>query len=92
LTFEADRALKTDLKAALRNRLKHVEQRIARLPEPNPYRPILADYADAMHATLLEGGVAPFELGGIRIFDDLSALAGSLAHCQEKGGMCSCVA
>lgn len=92
LTFEADRTLKTRLKAALRKRLKRVEQRIARLPQPDPYQPILADYADAMHATLLEGGVAPFELGGIRVFDDLTALAGSLARCQEKGGTCSCVA
>jgi hypothetical protein len=91
LTFEADRALKTQLKAALRHRLKRVEQRIAGLPETNPYQAILADYADAMHATLLEGGVAPFELGGIRVFDDLTALAGSLARCQEKGGMGSCV-
>jgi len=87
LTFEADRSLKTHLKATLRNRLKRVEQRIARLPQPNPYQAILADYADAMRATLLEGGVAPFELGGIRVFDDLTALAGSLARCQEKGGM-----
>jgi hypothetical protein len=90
LTFEADRSLKTQLKAVLRTRLKRVEQRITRLPEPNPYQTILADYADAMHATLLEGGVAPFELGGIRIFDDLTALAASLARCQEKGGMSSC--
>jgi hypothetical protein len=44
-----------------------------------------------MHATLLEGGVAPFELGGLRVFDDLTALAGSLARCQEKGGMSCCV-
>jgi hypothetical protein len=51
----------------------------------------LADYADAMRTTLLEGGVAPFALGGMRVFDDLTALAASLTRCQEKGGMCFCV-
>jgi hypothetical protein len=45
---------------------------------------VLFDYADAMRSTLLEGGIAPFELGGIRVFDDLTALATSLACCQEK--------
>jgi hypothetical protein len=92
LTFEADRSLKTQLKATWRKRLKRVEQRIARLAAPDPYQPILADYADAMHATLLEGGVAPFELGGLRVFDDLTALADSLGRCQEKGGMYYCAA
>jgi hypothetical protein len=47
LTFEADRSLKTQLKTALRKRLKRVEQRIARLSASDPYQPILADYADA---------------------------------------------
>lgn len=84
LTFAADRAMKTDLKAALRSRIKRVEQRIGNLPETEPYQTILADYADAAHSTLLEGGVAPFELGGIRIFDDLTALAASLGRCQKK--------
>lgn len=92
LTFEADRHLKTQLKAALRRRLKRVEQRIARLPTPDPYQAVLADYADAMHATLLAGGVAPFDLGGLRVFDDLTALADSLGRCQEKRGMCCYVA
>lgn len=92
LTFEADRSMKKRLKATFRRRLKGVERGIERLPEDDPYRPVLADYADAMRSTLLEGGVAPFELGGVRVFDDLSALAASLACCQEKGGTCFCAA
>jgi hypothetical protein len=91
VTFEADRALKKHLKARFRQRLKRVEQRIAGLPEGDPYRPVLSDYADALHATLLEGGVAPFELGGVRVFEDLTAVATSLARCQEKGGIPYCV-
>ena len=87
LAFNADRTMKKGLKATFRQRLRRVEQRIDRLPETDPYRPVLADYADAMRSTLLVGGVAPFELGGVQVFDDLTALAGSLAHCQKKGIM-----
>jgi hypothetical protein len=87
LTFEADRSLKTALKKALRQPLAALERRIHRLPANDPFRPILADYADAIRSTLLEGGVAPFELGGVRVFDDLTHLAASLVCCQEKGGI-----
>jgi len=90
LAFQADRSMKKRLKATFRQRLRRVEQRIERLPEDDPYRSVLTDYADAMRATLLEGGVAPFELGGVRVFNDLTALAASLACCQKKGGMCYC--
>jgi hypothetical protein len=90
VTFENDRVLKKQLKARLRSRLKRVEERIAGLPEGDPYRPVLADYADAVRAPLLEGGVAPFELGGVWIFEDLAAVAASLARCQEKGGTPCC--
>jgi hypothetical protein len=76
--------MKKRLKATFRQRLKGLERRIEQLPEDDPYRPVLADYADAMRSTLLEGGVAPFELGGARGFDDLSALAASLARYKEK--------
>jgi len=92
LTFQTDRNMKKRLKASFRQRLKRVERRIERLPENDPFRPVLADYADAMRATLLEGGIAPFQLGGVRVFDDLNALAASLARCQEKGGTYFCVA
>ena len=78
--------MKTALKQRFRSRLSGVERRIAKLPESDRWRPILADYALAIHTTLLEGGVAPFDLGGVRIFDDLTALAASLRRCQEKGG------
>ena len=92
LTFNADRSMKKQLKATFRQKIKRAEQRIRRLPEIDPYWSVLADYADAIHSTLLEGGVAPFELGGLRVFDDLTAVADSLACCQKKGGTYSCVA
>jgi hypothetical protein len=92
LTFENDRTMKKHLKTTFRQRLRRVEQRIESLPEADPHRPVLADYADAMRSTLLEGGVAPFDLGGVRVFEDLTALSASLARCQKKGGMYCCVA
>jgi len=92
LTFQADQTLKKQLKASFRGARKRVELRIADLPATDPFRPILADYATALRATLLEGGVAPFELGGVHIFDDLAALAASLHRCRQKGGLCTCCA
>jgi hypothetical protein len=86
LTFEADRSMKTALKQRLRSPLGRLQSSIAKLPADDRWRPILADYALAIHTTLLEGGVAPFALGGVRVFDDLSALAASLKRCREKGG------
>jgi hypothetical protein len=87
LTFEADRSMKTALKQRVRRPLGHLEASIAKLPADDPWRPILADYALAMRATLLEGGVAPFALGGVHVFDDLTALAASMQRCREKGGI-----
>jgi hypothetical protein len=89
LTFEADRSMKTALKQRVRSPLGHLEASIGKLPADDVWRPILADYALAMRTTLLEGGVAPFELGGVHVFDDLSALASSLQRCREKGGIAS---
>ncbi|MFN2305292.1 MAG: transposase, partial [Anaerolineales bacterium] len=92
MAFNADRSMKKQLKASFRDRLRRLEKRISRLLETDEYRPVLADYADVMHSTLLEGGVAPFDFGGLRVFNDLAALAGSLARCQKKGAMCFSVA
>jgi hypothetical protein len=90
LTFQADQTMKKQLKMAFRQRLRRVEQRIAQLPASDPCQAVLADYAAAMHATLLEGGVAPFELGGVRVFEDLTAVTASLTRCQQKGGISCC--
>ena len=88
LTFEADRSMQTTRKQRLRSPLSRLEASIAKKPPADdPWRPLLADYALAVRATLLEGGVAPFALGGVHVFDDLSALAASLQRCRETGGI-----
>jgi len=89
LTFEADRHMKKRLKTAFRYHLARVEERIESLLPTDAYRPVLADYADAVRVTLLEGGVAPFGLGGLRVFDALTDVAHSLAECQKRGGITS---
>jgi len=88
LTFEADRAMKKALKAAFRQPIARLRKRIQALPDNDRFRTILLDYAHALHSTLLEGGVAPFQLGGIQVFDALVDLAASLLRCQKKTTMC----
>jgi hypothetical protein len=85
LVFENDRSLKTHLKSSFRGQLSRLESAIQRLPETNSQRSILADYALAIHSTLLVGGIAPFDLAGIHIFDALGDIAASLQRCKKKG-------
>lgn len=86
-TFEADRAMKTQLKKQLRGRLNRARQAIQDLPEADPYRPVLLKYVRYLRFTLLIGGLAPFELGGLRMVQQLTLLAASLGRAREKGGI-----
>lgn len=84
LTFEMDRALKTDIKASVRYAIPRLRKRIQTLPANDPFRPVLLDYIGAIHSILLEGGIAPFELGGVRVFDALENLESSISRCQKR--------
>jgi len=84
-TFQTDRKMKKQLKTALRQRLSTLQRRLSRLPETNPYRAVLVDYAEAIRTALLINGIAPFDLGGLSLFAALADLAASLAKCQKKG-------
>jgi hypothetical protein len=64
--------------------LTRLRKRIRALPEVALVRTVLLDYALALQSTLLEGGVAPFELGGLKVFDALADLEASLLRCQKK--------
>jgi hypothetical protein len=57
------------------------------LPEADPYRPVLLKYVRHLRFTLLIGGLAPFELGGLRMVQQLTTLAASLGRAREKGGI-----
>lgn len=91
LTFEADRTMKKELKASFRQALPRLRKRIQALPADDPFRPVLLDYTAAIRSVLPEGGVAPFELGGIRVYDALEDLGASVIRCQKKG-ITSCYA
>jgi hypothetical protein len=84
LTFEGDRAVKTDLKAAFRHTIPRLRKRIQVLSAQDPFRAVLLDYVSVIRSLLLEGGIAPFELGGIKIFDALEGLEASVIRCQKK--------
>jgi hypothetical protein len=94
LTFEADRKVKKHLKSAFRPIIKRLRRRIETLSLDDPARSVLLDYAEAIYSTLLTGGVAPFDLGGVAVFEALEAVAASLERCQKKAiihsyGVCS---
>lgn len=82
--FQTDRKLKKRLKSALRQRLTRLQKRLTALAQPNPYQAVLIDYADTLRVTLLINGIAPFTLGGVRVYEALSDMAASLIRCQKK--------
>jgi len=85
LTYEADRAMKKGLKASFRRALPRLRQRIQALPADDPFRLVLLDYTAAVRSVLPEGGIAPFELGGIKVYETLEDLEASVIRCQKKG-------
>lgn len=86
-TFAADQIMKTRLKKSLRGRLNHARQTIKKLPELDPYRSVLLKYVQHLRFTLLVRGLAPFDLGGVRMIQQLTTLEASLSRAQEKGGI-----
>jgi hypothetical protein len=59
------------------------------LPENNPYRSVLLKYVRLLRFTLLIKGLPPFDLGGLRLVEQLTTLAASLQRAREKGGIVS---
>jgi hypothetical protein len=90
LTFEADRAMKTDIKASFRHAIPRLRKRIQALPVEDPFRAVLLDYVSVIRSLLLEGGIAPFEMGGIKVFNALEDLESSVVRCQKKATTSCC--
>jgi hypothetical protein len=57
----------------------------------NPSRPeaaeVVRDVAWAMRQTLLEKGQTPFQMGGLRVYENLDTLGQTVEHCLAKKGM-----
>jgi hypothetical protein len=82
--YEADQATMVKLKHDLRLKLRPLRRALDDLDDTDPHRTILQDYAEAMRSCLRVSGVAPFQLGGLRVLDDLRAVAASLRRCQKN--------
>jgi hypothetical protein len=83
----ADQALKKALKRAIREPLYAVCRTLDRVAPEDPCSLVLATYADLIRATLTEGSKPPFALGGLRVFEDLARLDGSLQRSRQKGAI-----
>jgi hypothetical protein len=72
------------IKHDLRSKLSPVRRAIQALDEADPSRAVLLDYAEALRSCFRVSGVAPFRLGGLRVLDDLRAVAASLRRCKKN--------
>lgn len=88
---EADQHWMVTIKQELRAKLRPVRLAIQAVGEQEPRRGILLDYAEALRSCLRVSSVAPFQLGGLRVMEDLRAIAMSLRRCQKKQSILSWV-
>jgi len=84
LIFEADRAMKTDLRRDIRAQLRPVSRELSRAPQADPLQAVLADYCEGLRDALRSDGLSPFELAGLELYKGLQRLETSLRHCEKK--------
>ena len=82
--LEADQHWMVKIKQELRAKLRPVRQALQAWSELDSQRTILLDYAEALRSCLRVSSLAPFQLGGLRVMEDLRAIAASLRRCQKK--------
>ncbi|MCM3763295.1 transposase, partial [Alkalihalobacillus oceani] len=80
---EKDRKLKTNIKKSLRG-IREVERIIEGSTEKDLENELAEDYIAAIRSVLLEDGKPPFELPGIRVFDQTKAIKDSIEKCLSK--------
>lgn len=88
--FEADRAMKTDLRREIRAKLRPIGRVLTQSPQNDPQVAVLMDYCEALRDALRADGVSPFKLAGLKLYDELQRLKVSLRRCQKKRGIVSC--
>lgn len=82
---DADRAFKKALKQAIRGPFYAAQRELNRLDPDDPRHEVLSCYADLIRSTLTQGSKPPFDLGGLRVFEDLARLEASLQRSRKKG-------
>jgi len=88
--FEADRAMKTDLRREIRAKLRPISRALSQSPQNDLQVAVLTDYGEALRDALRADGISPFTLAGLHLYHELQRLETSLRRCQKKGGIPSC--
>ena len=84
--WEADRHLLVQAKQELRG-LREVEERVRQRGDPEgPVDAVVLDTVPARRQTVRERGTLPFDFAGLRVPDNLEALAETLDRCLAKRG------
>lgn len=84
---DADRAFTKALKPAIRGPFDAAQRELNRFNPHDPRQVVSSTYADLLRSTLTEGSKPPFDLGGLRVFEDLARLAASLRRSRQKGAI-----
>ena len=87
--FDADRAMKTDLRRDIRAKWRPFGRRLSQAPADDPQTAVLTDYGEVLRDALRADGLSPFELAGLKLYDELERMETSLRRCQKKGGTLS---
>ena len=90
LIFEADRAMKTDLRRDIRAKLRPISRGLSQSSPDNPQAAVLMDYCEILREALRADGLSPFDLAGLKLYDRLHRLETSLRRCQKKRGIPCC--
>jgi hypothetical protein len=89
--FEADRAMKTDLRRDLRAKLRPISRELSQASQDDLQNAVLMDYCEALRDALRADGISPFKLAGLKLHDELQRLEQSLHRCQKKRNIVSCL-
>ena len=84
--FEADRAMKTDLRREIRAQWRPLGRSLSQMDTDDLQVAVLSDYGEALRDALRTDGVSPFQLAGLNLYDELERLEASLQRCQKKKG------
>ncbi len=84
---DADQVFKKARKRAIRGPFYAAQRALHHLAPDDPRQVVLSTYADLIRSTLTEGSKPPFDLGGLRVFEDLARLEASLRRSRKKGAI-----
>ncbi len=87
--FEADRAMKTDMRRDLRAKLRPISRELSQASQDDLQTAVLMDYCEALRDALRADGISPFKLAGLKLHDELQRLEQSLRRCHKKKNIVS---